>query len=80
MFAAHPDLHAEILSRQSAGSGASVSKQTISTITDRVLEGMGEWQSRRWTWGGTSSVPSQSANPPWAHISTRAARGDRRRH
>lgn len=26
--------------------GASVSKQTISTITDRVLEGMAEWQSR----------------------------------
>jgi len=26
--------------------GAQVSKQTISTITDRVLEGMAEWQSR----------------------------------
>jgi putative transposase len=26
--------------------GASVSKQTISTITDRVLDGMAEWQSR----------------------------------
>src|SRR5215210_5952405 len=26
--------------------GAEVSKQTISTITDRVLEGMGEWQNR----------------------------------
>jgi transposase-like protein len=26
--------------------GAQVSKQTISTITDRVLEGLGEWQSR----------------------------------
>lgn len=26
--------------------GASVSKDTISTITDRVLEGMAEWQSR----------------------------------
>lgn len=26
--------------------GASVSKQTISTITDRVLDGMSEWQSR----------------------------------
>lgn len=26
--------------------GAEVSKQTISTITDRVLEGMAEWQSR----------------------------------
>jgi transposase-like protein len=26
--------------------GASVSKDTISAITDRVLEGMSEWQSR----------------------------------
>jgi putative transposase len=26
--------------------GASVSKETISTITDRVLEGLGEWQNR----------------------------------
>jgi transposase-like protein len=26
--------------------GAEVSKQTISTITDRVMEGMSEWQSR----------------------------------
>jgi hypothetical protein len=26
--------------------GAEVSKQTISTITDRVLEGMTEWQNR----------------------------------
>jgi putative transposase len=26
--------------------GAEVSKQTISTITDRVMEGMAEWQSR----------------------------------
>jgi hypothetical protein len=26
--------------------GVSVSKQTISTITDKVLEGMAEWQNR----------------------------------
>ena len=26
--------------------GAEVSKQTISTITDRVMEGMAEWQNR----------------------------------
>jgi transposase-like protein len=26
--------------------GAQVSRQTISTITDRVLQGMAEWQSR----------------------------------
>jgi transposase-like protein len=27
-------------------SGADVSRQTISTITDKVVEGMAEWQSR----------------------------------
>ncbi|TMR04341.1 hypothetical protein ETD83_08680 [Actinomadura soli] len=26
--------------------GAQVSKQTISTITDKVIEGMSEWQNR----------------------------------
>jgi putative transposase len=26
--------------------GAEVSRQTISTMTDKVLEGMAEWQSR----------------------------------
>jgi transposase-like protein len=26
--------------------GAEVSKQTITTITDRVMDGMAEWQSR----------------------------------
>ena len=26
--------------------GAEVSKQTISTITDEVIEGMAEWQNR----------------------------------
>jgi putative transposase len=26
--------------------GAEVSKQTISTITDQVMEGMAEWQNR----------------------------------
>ena len=29
--------------------GAQVSKQTISAITDRVLEAMAEWQTVRWT-------------------------------
>ena len=28
------------------GYGAEVSKQTISTITDRVMDGMAEWQNR----------------------------------
>jgi transposase-like protein len=26
--------------------GTEVSKQTISTITDKVMDGMGEWQNR----------------------------------
>ena len=31
--------------------GADVSKQTISTITDKVMDGMAEWQNRPWTRG-----------------------------
>ncbi len=38
--------HGEICAHLGDVYGAQVSKQTISTITDRVLEGMGEWQSR----------------------------------
>jgi hypothetical protein len=38
--------HGEICAHLAEVYGASVSKQTISTITDRVLEGMAEWQSR----------------------------------
>lgn len=38
--------HGEIAAHLAEVYGAGVSKQTISTITDRVLEGMGEWQSR----------------------------------
>src|SRR6185369_1419896 len=29
--------------------GAEVSRQTISTITDKVVEGMAEWQTGPWT-------------------------------
>src|SRR3954467_8607340 len=29
--------------------GAQVSRQTISTITDKVVEGMADWQNGRWT-------------------------------
>ena len=29
--------------------GAEVSRQTISTITDKVMDGMAEWQNVRWT-------------------------------
>jgi len=38
--------HGEICAHLGEVYGASVSKQTVSTITDRVLEGMAEWQSR----------------------------------
>src|SRR5436853_7485567 len=38
--------HGEISAHLAEVYGAEVSKQTISTITDRVMEGMAEWQSR----------------------------------
>jgi putative transposase len=38
--------HGEIAAHLAEVYGAQVSKQTISTITDRVMEGMAEWQSR----------------------------------
>jgi putative transposase len=38
--------HGEISAHLAQVYGASVSKQTISTITDKVLEGMAEWQNR----------------------------------
>jgi transposase-like protein len=38
--------HGEICAHLAEVYGATVSKQTISTITDRVIEGMAEWQSR----------------------------------
>src|SRR3982074_310229 len=38
--------HGEISAHLAEIYGAEVSKQTISTITDRVMEGMAEWQSR----------------------------------
>ena len=38
--------HGEIAAHLAGVYGAEVSKQTISTITDRVMEGMAEWQSR----------------------------------
>ena len=36
--------HGEISAHLAEVYGAEVSKQTISTITDRVMEGMAEWQ------------------------------------
>src|SRR5437773_2725 len=38
--------HAEIASHLAEVYGAEVSKQTITAITDRVMEGLAEWQSR----------------------------------
>jgi putative transposase len=38
--------HGEISAHLAEVYGAAVSKQTISTITDRVLEGLAEWQNR----------------------------------
>jgi transposase-like protein len=38
--------HGEICAHLAEIYGAEVSKQTISTITDRVMEGMAEWQNR----------------------------------
>jgi transposase-like protein len=38
--------HGEIVAHLAEVYGAQVSKQTITTITDRVLEGMAEWQNR----------------------------------
>ena len=41
--------HGEIAAHLAEVYGAEVSKQTITTITDRVMEGLGDWQSRPWT-------------------------------
>ena len=38
--------HGEISAHLAEVYGAEVSKQTITTITDRVMEGLAEWQSR----------------------------------
>ena len=38
--------HGEISAHLAEVYGAEVSKQTISTITDQVIEGMAEWQNR----------------------------------
>jgi putative transposase len=38
--------HGEICAHLGEVYGAQVSKQTITTITDRIIDGMAEWQSR----------------------------------
>ncbi len=46
--------HGEISAHLAEVYGAEVSKQTITTITDRVMEGMAEWQNRPLDAGGSS--------------------------
>ena len=56
--------------------GAQVSKQTISTITDRVLEGMAAWQSRPLDAG---QFPADVANPDRKDSRCRVTHRTRRR-
>lgn len=39
-------IHGDIAAHLADVYGSEVSKTTISTITDKVLDGMGEWQNR----------------------------------
>jgi putative transposase len=55
--------------------GAQVSKQTISTITDQVLDGMAEWQSRPLDAGRVLAV----ANPDRKGFRYQTARGTKHR-
>ena len=41
--------HGEMFAHLAGVYGAEVSKQTITAITDRVMEGLAGWQSGRWT-------------------------------
>ena len=41
--------HGEIAAHLAEVYGAEVSKQTISTITDRVMDGLADWQAGHWT-------------------------------
>jgi putative transposase len=54
--------------------GASVSKTTISTITDSVIEGMVEWQNRPLD---PAWFPVVVANPVWKGFACRGMRGTR---
>ena len=49
--------HGEISAHLAEVYGAEVSKQTVSTITDRVLEGMAEWQC-------PARPPARTRRPP----------------
>ena len=41
--------HGEIAAHLAEVYGAEVSKQTISTITDRVMDGLADWRAGHWT-------------------------------
>jgi transposase-like protein len=61
--------HGEISAHLAEVYGASVSKQTISTITDKVVDGMTEWQSRPLDAGRFPSVvANQLVNGPVSHL------------
>jgi putative transposase len=51
--------HGEISAHLAEVYGANVSKTTITTITDKVMDGMAEWQNRP----STASTPSSSLTP-----------------
>ncbi len=53
--------HGEIAAHLAEVYGAEVSKQTITTITDRVMEGLAEWQSRPQGWGQSKCFGLQVA-------------------
>ncbi|MFF7976226.1 transposase [Streptomyces sp. NPDC007905] len=55
--------HGEISARLKEVYGAEVSKTTISTITDKVIDGMYEWQNRPLDSG---RFPSVVATPGWS--------------
>jgi putative transposase len=60
--------HGEIAAHLAEVYGAEVSKQTISTITDTVMEGMAEWQNRPLDRGRFQSViANQLVSGPMSH-------------
>jgi len=66
--------HGEIAAHLAEVYGAEVSKQTISAITDRVMEGLGEWQSRPLDPG---RIPLVVANPGVKGFGCRSTRRTR---
>ncbi len=66
--------HGDISAHLADVYGSEVSKTTISTITDKVLDGMAEWQNRPLDRG---RFPVIVANPDWKGFRCRIARGTR---